>query len=263
MQEQELQNLKKWFSSYCRSFSMPDAADQRNLDLKEEHTHKVCSNMLAIAGSLRMDQARTRLAETVALFHDVGRFPQYQRYRTFRDSISTNHAGLGAAVLVEQSALASVPEAERGLIVRVVALHNVFVIPADLDQETLLFLEMVRDADKLDIWRVFIEYFLKETDDRPDAAGLGLPNTPEYSPEVLSSLNRREMVMLSDLRTLNDFKLLQLAWIFDLNFRRSLELLAERDYIDRLSATLPKTQEISRAVHVIRGYLAERLSAPA
>ena len=49
------------------------------------------------------------VAEAIALFHDVGRFPQYARYKTFRDSISTNHAALGASVLFEQERSGSLP----------------------------------------------------------------------------------------------------------------------------------------------------------
>ena len=33
------------------------------------------------------------------------------------------------------------------------------------------------------------------------------------------------------LTTLNDFKLLQLAWLYDLNFACSLRMVVERDYI--------------------------------
>ena len=156
----ELDNLEQWFSGYCRSFYTPDQADQKNILLKEEHTHNVVRNMAELAQSLRLDAAGPdAAAEAVALFHDVGRFPQYARYKTFRDSISTNHAALGAAVLIEQKVLARLPRSERDLIVRAVTLHNVFSIPAGLDEETLRAVKMIRDADKLDIWRVFMEFY--------------------------------------------------------------------------------------------------------
>jgi hypothetical protein len=118
---------------------------------------------------------------------------------------------------------------------------------------------MVRDADKLDIWRVFIEYYGQPEEERADAVGLGLPDEPGYSPEVLASLRRKEMVPMSTLRTLNDFKLLQLAWIFDLNFSRSLLMVAERNYIGKIAALLPGTGEINNAVDVVRQYVAWRL----
>jgi hypothetical protein len=259
MERYELDNLKQWFIDYCRTFSTPDKADQKNITLKEEHTHNVCVNMVEIARDRALDESRVMLAEAVALFHDVGRFPQYRKYHTFLDSVSTNHAALGAKVLIESNVLRNVPRHEQDLILRSVTLHNVFAVPDSLDADTLLFLKMVRDADKLDIWRVFIEYYGQPEEERAGAVGLGLPDRPGYSPEVLASLRRKEMVPMSTLRTLNDFKLLQLAWIFDLNFSRSLLMVAERNYIGKIAALLPGTGEINNAVDVVRQYVAGRL----
>lgn len=256
----DIGSLKHWFSEYCRSFYSSNQADQKNILLKEEHTRNVCGNMLEIARDLGLGERRIALAEIVALFHDVGRFPQYHRYKTFRDSVSTNHAELGAGVLTENNVLVNLPGPEQNTVLRAVALHNVFTLPDIPDGELLLFLKMIRDADKLDIWRVFIDYSTRSDADRASAAGLGLPDTPEYSPEVLASLLRQELVRLTALRTLNDFKLLQLAWIFDLNFTRSLQLLVERSLIERIAATLPQTREIKRAVDSLQDYVTIKLS---
>lgn len=260
MDQRELSSLKRWFSEYCRSFYTADQADQKNILLKEEHTSRVIANMAEIARRLGLEEPRKAVAAAIALFHDVGRFPQYRQYRTFRDSVSTNHAALGAHVLTERGVLKNLTPADRGLILRAVSLHNVFSIPARLDEETLLFLKMIRDADKLDIWRVFIDYYNQPGEERAEAAALGLPDTGEYSPEVLASLLRRELVHLSSLRTLNDFKLLQLAWVFDLNFTGSLQLLIDRSYIDELAATLPKKPEIAEAVDSVKEYANAMLS---
>lgn len=254
-----MQSLKHWFSDYCRSFYTTDQADQKNILLKEEHTARVIANMAEIARRLAIEERRAEVAEVIALFHDVGRFPQYRQHRTFLDSVSTNHAVLGARVLTEHEVLKNLAPADREVILRAVSLHNVFSIPARLDEETLLFLKMIRDADKLDIWRVFIDYYNQPSGDRAEAAALGLPDTDDYSRDVLASLLRRELVHLSSLRTLNDFKLLQLAWVFDLNFTASLELLQKRSYIEGLAETLPRRPEITEAVDSVREYANSRI----
>ena len=259
MNRQELDNLKQWFSDYCRTFHTPNAADQQNLTLKEEHTRHVCDNMTAIARDLSLDEGSVTLAEAVALFHDVGRFPQYQKYRTFRDSVSVNHAALGAKVLLENNVLGSVLQREQDLIIRAVTLHNVFAVPEGPDPDMLRFLKMVRDADKLDIWRVALEYYAQSEAERASAVGLDLPDTADYSPEILAAVRRKEMVQMATLKTLNDFKLLQLAWIFDLNFPASVRMVAERRYIDRMAALLPDTDEIAGALDFIRQYIAGRV----
>jgi len=255
MDQNELRRLKKWFSGYCASFLMPDAEDQRNLTLKEEHPRHVCENMLRITRDLSLSSGETVLAETIALFHDVGRFPQYHEFKTFRDSISVNHAALGTKVLLENKVLKNISRREQKIITDAVTLHNVFVLPEALDEDTLLYAKLVRDADKLDIWRVFTEYYALPQESRWTAAGLGLPDSPDYSREILSHLHKKEMFLLSKLKTLNDFKLLQIVWMFDLNFTSSFIMLKERDYLDKIAATLPATDEIRRAVDVVREFV--------
>jgi hypothetical protein len=89
--------------------------------------------------------------------------------------------------------------------------------------------------------------------------GLGFPDKPGCSPEVLDCLKRRKMINLSELKSLNDFKLLQLSWVFDLNFPASFRLVLDRGYIDRLSMTLPEDVKVESILVLIREYVAERV----
>lgn len=259
MNSEDLQSFQEWFSAYCNSFLMPVAEDQRNILLKQAHTREVCQNAARIARDLCMDPQASALAEATALFHDVGRFPQYEQYKTFDDSISANHAALGTKALLRNKVLEKLPKHDRDIIIRSVALHNVFSLPAKLDDETRLFAELVRDADKLDILRVFIEYFEQDERSRSGAVALGLPDTPGYSQEIMSCLKKGEMALKAMLRNQNDFKLLQLSWIFDLNFVSSFRMLVERDLIAGLSEKLPKTDEVAEAVDLVRGYADKKL----
>jgi hypothetical protein len=256
MDQNELVLLKGWFAGYCASFSLPTEAEQRNIDIKRKHTHEVCLNALRIAGDLGLDSLETRLSEAIALVHDVGRFSQYQQYQTFDDSISINHAILGTKVLLENNVLGGLPKHDQDIIIRSVTLHNVFSLPDGLDEVSLLFARLIRDADKLDILRVVIEYFEQDEGERAQAVALGLPDVPKrYSPEVLACLVRGEMARKEALTTLNDFKLLQLAWLYDLNFPCTLRMVRERDYIRKIAEKLPRNEEISRAIETVRGYV--------
>lgn len=255
MNRTDLQHLKTWFSGYCRSFFAADGEDPRPYVVKEEHTRKVCENIVQVVESLSLGERETMTAEAVGLFHDVGRFPQYRQYRTFRDSVSVNHAGLGAKVLVEENVLTGLPDKERKLITNAVTLHNVLTLPEGLDEETLLFTKLIRDADKLDIWRVFIDYYGLPESERSAVIGLALPERPGYTPEVVACLQREEMVRHDMISTQNDFKLLQLSWVFDLNFPGSFRLVSERGYMDRLAATLPEEEEVRRGVEAVKRYV--------
>ena len=261
MKQKDLLFFKKWFSDYCSSFYSSDTEDQKNISLKEEHTFRVCQNMTEITEALTLNDNRKMLAETVALFHDIGRFPQYAKYKTFRDSVSVNHGLLGAQTLVEKGVLRNLSEEEQDIIVQSVTFHNAFSVPKKGKEEIVFFTKLIRDADKLDIWRVFLEYYEGTEESRASAVGLGLPDIPGYSEDVLSRIYQKKIISLSDIRSLNDFKLLQLSWIFDLNFRPSFALLAQKDYIRRIAGCLPRTEEMNRAAAFLTEYARMKISS--
>ena len=250
---------KKWFSDYCKSFYSSDIEDQKNIYLKEQHTFNVCKNIIEIAKELSLSNDQIILSEAVALFHDIGRFPQYAKYKTFRDNIPVNHGLLGAQTLLKEKILQNLPDEEEESIIQAVKFHNAFSIPKTEKEDIVFFIKLIRDADKLDIWRVFIEYYESPDENRASAVGLGLPDIPEYSEDVISCLYKKKIVSLSKIKTLNDFKLLQLSWIYDLNFKPSFRLLFERDYIDRITVKLPQTEEIQKVLFPLKEFVLQRL----
>jgi hypothetical protein len=199
------------------------------------------------------------LAEAIALFHDIGRFPQYARYKTFRDSVSVNHGLLGAQTLLKEGVLHCLPENEQELIIEAVKFHNTFSIPKKAHNDIIFFIKLIRDADKLDIWHVFIEYYESSDKNTAPAITLGLPDIPEYSKDILPYLSHKRVVSLSRLKTVNDFKILQLSWLFDLNFTPSFQLFSERDYLSRMTAQLPQTEEIQEIARSLENFVNQRL----
>ncbi len=260
MNRDDLRLFKQWFRSYCASFYTPDEEDRKNIALKEEHTAYVCSTILEIAGGESLAAGDAVIAEAVALFHDVGRFPQYAKYKTFKDSLSVNHGELGAGELARAGILDHLPAREQEIIYTAVKFHNAFKIPDVVSRDAIIFLKLVRDADKLDIWRIFFEYYSNgSTKDMPSAVGLGFPDTPEYSSGVVQRIINKQLIPLAMLKTLNDFKLTKLSWVYDLNFISSLRLAVKDNYIDRVAAALPQTEEIRKAVETVNEYIRRKL----
>lgn len=260
MTQDDLLYFKSWFADYSRSFYSSDHEDQKNILLKVEHTDNVCRNIVRIAGGSSLKGDQVRLAETVALFHDLGRFSQYREYKTFRDDISTNHGLLGAKILSDEQVLQRLPGDERQLIIQAVKFHNAFAIPTVLDSNVVLFLKLVRDADKVDIFNVFIKYYESPEEERATATAFKVPDTPEYSAVMLSCITDKHVASYSDIRTENDFKLMKLSWVYDLHFTESLRLLQERNYIDSIINKLPQTREIQSAMAVLRENVSQRLT---
>jgi hypothetical protein len=260
MRPKNLKNLKAWFETYVSGFYTDDPMHNSTIRLKEKHTEHVCRNMILLGNALGLSDQEMILAETMGLFHDVGRFKQYAVYGTFKDMASENHALLGLRELAAHDVLAGCTEDEKNWITKAIACHNAAEISAAENGKTLLFIRLLRDADKLDIWRVFIEYY-KSRDEHPNpVVEIGLPDDPYFSPEVVAALNEDRFVRFQDLKTSCDFRLLLVSWVFDLNFDCSFQLVKDRNYIEKIEATLPPSKQISAAIQHARDYVARRLS---
>ncbi len=266
MNDLDLQRFRDWFGEYTQSFYTGNEDDRKNISLKIEHTHNVCRLIIRIAQEETTDRDTILLAETAALFHDIGRFPQYAHYKTFRDSVSVNHGRLGAETLTKEKVLEDLPEREREMILTAVRFHNAFSLPVIDNSEALFLVKLVRDADKLDIWRIFLEFYESGRGNWTSVAGLGLPDIPEYSDEMVAAIAEKRTASLSSMKSLNDFILLQLSWIFDLNFKAPIRIFTERGLIRRFVRLLPKTEAIQQASQILTDYARERLekgSSPA
>jgi hypothetical protein len=248
MEQTRLDALHTWFDTYVQTYNDIDEEGYRNILLKVEHTRKVCEIMALLATGEGLTPDEARIAAAVALLHDAGRFPQFRRWRTFRDSDSDNHARLGIEVLRQHDVLNGLPADERMLIEEAVRFHNLLALPLRFKSPTSLFIRLIRDADKLDIWRVFLDYFRQPDDLRPSAVTLGFPDLPGVTPACVRELAAGRVIRLDNVKVLNDFKLLQISWVYDLNFRSSYYLLQQRGHIPALAETIPFNVEAAQAI---------------
>jgi len=248
----------KWFNNYVKGFYSEDEKIQENIRLKEEHTLRVCKNILTIGSALGLDTKELYLAETIALFHDLGRFEQFKVYHTFRDDQSIDHAALGVRILKRENVLSCLSKEEQSLIFKAIGYHNVRKLPAYEDSRCLFYAKLIRDADKLDIWYVVTNYYQSERLNNP-VLDFGLPNIPGYSESFIEDILNCKVIEIEKLKTLNDLKLMQLSWLFDINFLPTFVLIKERKYLDKIIKTLPKTEKIQKIRRHIEDYLDKKV----
>ena len=103
------------------------------------------------------------------------------------------------------------------------------------------------------------EYYLeKETSHKKGGENktleLELPDNDEISSEVLGAILNKKVVLKESMKTLNDFKLLQIAWIFDLNFNYSLRRVYEKNNIEKIFNTLPNNKELNKVREIVNQY---------
>jgi len=255
MTEEQLPLISAWFDRFVATFQAASPDEQRNYDLKIEHTVRVRTIMERLTGSLNLSAEERALAAIIAVCHDVGRFPQYRKYGTFNDATSVNHAALAIKTLTEEQVLNALDDVSRRLVIQSVALHNVFLLPENPDPVAILFARLIRDADKLDIWRVLIDYCTAPPQERASAVIWELPDTGCCSIQALDEVIAGKMINRSLLATADDFKLLQLSWAYDLNFRESFAILAERGYLETLSALLPDQAGCPEAAQAVQNFV--------
>ena len=120
------------------------------------------------------------------------------------------------------------------------------------ESETCLFYsKLIRDADKLDIWKVVIDNYNRHEENKNSALELELPDTPGFLEEVYNELINKNIVNMKTIRNLNDYKLLQAGWVFDINFQPTLDCIKKRRYIELIRAVLPESRRIDEIFEVI------------
>lgn len=234
------------FQEYAETFAEPGQPLAFAHRLKLQHTMEV----LDFAGKIMAREEITdpRLVFTgqlTALFHDLARFRQYCQYRTFRDRPEFNHGHQAADMLADGPWLDGVPGEIREAVIAAVRVHNARVIPEDLPGPALFPARLVRDADKLSIFLVVLDYFKnKERYSRDPAVSLELPETPDIDRELIARIRQGESGDYRRLTNVNSFLINLFAWIHDLNFAASRQMVLEQNILPRIRELLPPDREL-------------------
>ncbi len=246
--------IESFFNEFTRSFVMR-AHNAEPYELKIDHTRQVCENLKILVRTLRMNESFNQTALTAGLLHDIGRFPQFEKYATFSDKHSENHAAIGGCIIREHNVLQGLTEKEQQQIMDAVIHHNAFGLPKDMNPQTRKIAALVRDADKLDIYRVMVAlYSRKPVKGKTSFITHSLPDDGQIKPGLIADIEARRMVDYNHVTTLNDMKMLQISWVFDLNFQASANLVRQHGFIDKILATMPDSPEKNRISEIVSDY---------
>lgn len=234
--------MNAWMTGYMRSFHTEDAEVMQGIAIKEKHTWLVRDIAVALAEHLKLTAHDRQLAEIMGLFHDVGRFRQYTLYQTFNDAQSEDHADLGLKVLAELPFMKELAPEDEELVRFAIGNHNKKLIAPTDDKRKLFFARLLRDADKLDIYRVLA----------PFLDGDGLKNAPKFmksertrlvNPDFVEDFAAGRQVDYYRMKTDGDRIVVRLMWVYDINFGWTLRKIVERGYLERIVASLPSASE--------------------
>ncbi len=216
------------FQAYVAEY---DSSSEK-VRLKIEHTYRVSALCEKIAQSLDLPQSEVDIAWLAGLLHDIGRFEQLRNYGTFVDADSIDHAQYGANILFVQGKIRDYLEddSQDELLRTVVFYHSAFQIPEDLDDRTIMFCNILRDADKIDILKVNVEFPLEEI---YNVTSQELRNG-EVTKEVMDSFQEEHAVLRSLKKTAVDNVVGHISLVYELVYPISLKLVKEQGYLEQL-----------------------------
>lgn len=250
----ELQNISiNWFNNYVSSFKELTDKQQRNFEIKKEHSLRVADNMIILVEKLELSEEQRQIAYLIGLFHDIGRFKQLAEFDTFSDAKSVDHADLSLKILQETEFFDKLDLVKKNLILTAIQNHNKYRIADGLSEEELLYAKLIRDADKLDIYKVLMEYYAGRKSTVNHALSWDLPKGVAVSTNVAKEVLAGKLVSKNNVLSEMDVKIMQMSWVYDLNFRPTVKLILENRYLEIIYNTLPKNDlviEIYRKIKV-------------
>ena len=232
----DLQHARAVFDGYLDGFSRED----EKIRLKIVHTDGVVRSVSEICRRMRLNEEDSRLAELIALLHDIGRFEQVRQFDSFEPSVM-DHAAYGVQLLFGDQKMIREFAAEDtwdDIIRQAIARHSDYSLGDDLTERELLHARLIRDADKLDNCRVKLEDKL----------------------EVLLGCMSRRSIHLANRKTKMDYWVSYIAYFFDINYPASAEIILENHYPDRIIRRIPySNRETEKKMWELRDLVVESL----
>jgi len=224
----DLNNCKNLFQNYTKKYDLKN----EKILLKVLHTYRVMDNCIDIAKSLDLKHEDLSIAALIGLLHDIGRFEQIKQYNTFNDHKSVDHAALGVDILKKDKFISKFVSDKKTqeIVFKTINNHNKYEIEYDLDDRTLMFCKIIRDADKLDIFKIFSEKIYK------------IPYTNScVSNRVLNYYLKGIVLPDSFNETVLDENLRTFGMLYDLNYEYSINKVISDNIPDKLMDIIIKS----------------------
>lgn len=213
------EKAKLEFDKYISNYDMKN----NDISLKYHHSLAVSELMGELAFRLNLTKEQIELARVIGLLHDIGRFEQIKEFNSQVDSKTIDHADESVKYLFDNKHIRDFIEEKKydKIIKTAIKNHNKYKIPSTIkDEEVLLFTKMIRDMDKVDIYKQVSINYEREF------------NASEVTRKVLKDFKNEKLIDLKFRKTKTDATLAQLAFIFDINFNESFDILVSTDNFD-------------------------------
>lgn len=256
MVKENISAAQGFFENYTAKFlEHSDQSVVESLTLMKKHSLRVADLSVLIARSLQLEENDVLFSGLIGLLHDIGRFEQYVNSESFDDQKLKDHGETGVALLNELEFFIALPEHQQKIITATILNHTKETISLKDDQQIIQFSQILRDADKLDIWETCVSNLQRNGTFRIDSISWNLPNVSTVNEMILKNIRHTKPVRKKDVQSVNDFKLMVMSMVFDLNFRYSFQLLSEKQLIKKLYDSMPKKDVVIDAYRELRLFI--------
>ena len=246
---------RQFFESFLLFYSGWNKGQSRKVEIKKQHCFRVSELAGKIAASLLLEKEDVALARIAGLLHDLGRFPQLLKFNTYDDAVSGDHAAMGIDELERGNILQNINTEAARIIKVAIYQHNKPELPETLSAREMLFCRILRDADKLDILESLTNNYSNPLEEVNHTMSWDLPRGRGISDDVATVAKSGKAVAKEDIKTMDDIKIMQLSWVYDLNFKASFRILANGRYVDKIYGTLPKRDVVIDIYRHVRIYV--------
>jgi hypothetical protein len=257
-----LDKFRKWFNDYASGFYGDDVFINANIELKHKHSNRTCGETRYLLKKLGIDEYQGFIAQAIALFHDLGRFEQFTKFRTYNDGKSISHSKLAMEILEREKVLDDLDAFEKQVIMTAIQYHTEKELPVSIPENVMVFCKLIRDADKLDIYRVVTEGYKQYHEDPENFRyEIEFPDSEGYNSEIAETVLKGERVNYGLIRNFNDIKLCELAWVYDINFKASFERIKAKRYLQQIIKYLPVDEGIKQIEKKVLDYVDDKINS--
>ena len=242
----DIEKLKLKFKEHVYKYDINDNAIIR----KFYHSYRVMDLCMLLAKYNNFSYENTEIAMLVGLLHDYARFEQWTKYKTYSDLKSVDHGSLAVERLFDNKEILDYCDQTDYYdeIYDAIKYHNKISIPDALSLHNKLLCKIVRDADKLDIFYLFgINSDLQKEDNS------------DIDEDVKNHFYNNESINREIIKSKNDEIILNLAMVFDLNFKYSLEYLKKYNLLDKMFQNIKDKNKFKPYFDYVKKYIDERI----
>lgn len=223
-----LNNVLKEFKKYLEDYDLNDS----KIKLKVVHTYGVMKLSEYNTQDLNLNEENVKLAQLIAILHDIARFEQLKQYGIYEDYKTFDHGDLAIKILFDNKLIRNFIQENKydNIILKAIKNHNKLQIENGLNNLELLHSKIIRDADKTDNFRVALE----EPFDAILNSTREILENDTITDKIYNDFMNEKIIINNEKITDMDNWLSGIAFIFDYNFSSGLKYLKEKDYINRV-----------------------------